>query len=170
MDNPGVGGSGLLLSDMLRGLVTREGEASVAAKLSKATVCGCRGETSLPWRCAGAGGGFFFDRVLCGVRPALSSSSDAPISYEVLGDSTCASCAGSSKDCRDIDDASVLLPLSTITALVALGTVGCEVCVACRGYGLPVKSIFLKLSTSREALLLPGAAPSAAARSTPLPF
>ena len=39
--------------------------------------------------------------------------------------------------------------------------------MVCRGYGLPVKSMFLKLSTSREALLLPGAAPSADARSSP---
>lgn len=36
-----------------------------------------------------------------------------------------------------------------------------------RGYGLPVRSMFLKLSTSSEALLLPGVAPSAAARSSP---
>lgn len=41
-----------------------------------------------------------------------------------------------------------------------------------RGYGLPVRSMFLKLSTSREALLmllllLPGVAPSADVRSSP---
>ena len=37
----------------------------------------------------------------------------------------------------------------------------------CRGYGLPVRSMFLKLSTSREALLLPRVAPSADSRSSP---
>jgi hypothetical protein len=65
----------------------------------------------------------------------------------------------------------MLLPLSTIAALAELGAAGgCAAGAACRGYGLPVKSMFLKLSTSREALLLPGVAPSADARSSPLPL
>lgn len=63
----------------------------------------------------------------------------------------------------------MLLPLSTIAAFAELGAVGgCVVCPVCRGYGLPVNSMFLKLSTSREALLFPGAAPSVDARSSPL--
>lgn len=71
-----------------------------------------------------------------------------------------------------MDDASVLLPLSTTAAVAAPGAAvgGCGACPVFRGYGLPVKSMFLKLSTSREALLLPGVAPSAAARSSPLAF
>ena len=46
----GVGGSGLLVSDVFRGLVTGDNAASVTAKLSKGTICGCRGDTGLPWR------------------------------------------------------------------------------------------------------------------------
>lgn len=167
-DSTGVGGSGLLVSDVFRGRVTGDGAASDTVKLLNGTVCGCRGDTSLPCRCAGAGGGFFFDLVRSGIKPATSSSSERAISYEVLGDSAGASCAGSSSDCRDIDDASVLLPLSTMAALAELGAGGCcGGCVVCRGYGLPVRSMFLKLSTSREALLLLGAAPSADALSSP---
>lgn len=155
-DSTGVGGSGLLVSEMLRGLVTGDGAASVAAKLSKDTVCGCLGVTSLPWRWAGAGGGFLFDLVLSGAMTGTLSSSERAISYEVLGDSAGASCAGSSKDWRDIDDASVLLPLSTTAAVAGFGAVGgCGAWAADRGYGLPVKSMFLKLSTSSDALLLP---------------
>lgn len=155
------------MSETFRGLVTGD-VASVAAKLSNDTVCGCRGVTSLPWRCAGAGGGFLFDLDLSGVRPGDSSSSERAISYEVRGESMAGSCAGSRRDCRDIDDTSVLLPLSTTAVLAGLGATGaCGGCVVCRGYGLPVKSMFLKLSTSREALLLPWAAPSAGARSSP---
>lgn len=67
-DRTGVGGSGLFVSDVVRGLATGDGAASVAAKLSKDTVCGCRGVTILPWRCAGAGGGFLLDLVLSGAR------------------------------------------------------------------------------------------------------
>lgn len=170
-DSTGVGGSGLFASDVFRDLVTGEGAASVAVKLSNGTVCGCRGDTSLPWRCVGAGGGFLFDLVFCGVRPGPSSSSERAISYEVLGDSSGTSCADSSMDCRDTDDVSVLLPLSTTAALAKLGAAGgCEACAACRGYGLPVNSMFLKLSTSSEALLFPGIAPSADARSSPPPL
>ena len=47
-DDTVVGGSGLLVSDTLRGLVTGDGATSLIAKLSKDTVCGCRGDTSLP--------------------------------------------------------------------------------------------------------------------------
>lgn len=47
-DGTGVGGSGLLVSDVFRDLVTGDGAASVAAKSSKGTICGCRGDTSLP--------------------------------------------------------------------------------------------------------------------------
>lgn len=71
----------------------------------------------------GVGGGFLFDLVLSGFRLATLSSSERAISYEVLGDSMGASCAGSSRDCRDIDDASVLLPLSTIAAFARFGAV-----------------------------------------------
>lgn len=45
----GVGGSGLL-SETFRGLVTGDGAASLAVKLSNDTVCGWRCVTSLPWR------------------------------------------------------------------------------------------------------------------------
>lgn len=165
-DKIGVGGSGLLVSEVFRGRVTGEGAVSDTVKLSNGTVCGCRGDTSLPKRCVGAGGGFFFNLVRSGASAATSSSSERPISYEVLGDSAGASCAGSSRECRDMDDASVLLSLSTTAALAEPGAGGCGACTACRGYGLPVRSMFLKLSTSREALLLPGAAPSADARSS----
>lgn len=46
----GVGGSGLfvLVSDTFRGLVTGDARASFVLKLSNGTVCGCRGDTSLP--------------------------------------------------------------------------------------------------------------------------
>lgn len=47
-DRMGVGGSGLFVSEVFRGLVTGEGAAPDAAKLSKGTTCGCRGDTSLP--------------------------------------------------------------------------------------------------------------------------
>lgn len=61
----------------------------------------------------------------------------------------------------------LLLPLSTTAAGAPESCGGCAVCF---GYGLPVKSMFLKLSTSSDALLLPAAgaaAPSAEARSSP---
>lgn len=46
----GVGGSGLfvLVSDTFRGLVAGDARGSVVLKLSNGTVCGCRGDTSLP--------------------------------------------------------------------------------------------------------------------------
>ena len=48
----GVGGSGsglfVLVSDTFRGLVTGDARGSVVLKLSNGTVCGCRGDTSLP--------------------------------------------------------------------------------------------------------------------------
>ena len=108
----GVGGSGLLTSELSLDRVTGEGAISDAEKLSKDTVCGCLGVTSLPWRCFGAGGGFFFPFFTSDTSPILSSSSDSAISYDVLGDSGCVSCGGSNNDCRDIDDVSVLLLLS----------------------------------------------------------
>jgi len=101
----------------------------------------------------------------------LSSSSDSAISYDVLGDSGCISCGCSNIDCRDIDDVSVLLLLSNWTPLGMLGRgVIFGDCPDWRGPGFPVMSRFLKLSTSRDALLLPDAALSAAVRSSPLPL
>jgi hypothetical protein len=88
------------------------GAGSDTEKLSNDTVCGCLAVTSLPWRCFGAGGGFFLPFFTSETRPMLSSSSDSAMSRDVLGDSGCAWCAASSSDCRDIDEVSVLLLLS----------------------------------------------------------
>jgi hypothetical protein len=52
--------------------------ASVASKSENETVCGALEETSLPCRCLGAGGGFFFSFFLTSVtRPSVSSSDGA---------------------------------------------------------------------------------------------
>lgn len=85
----GVGGSGLLKSELSRDRVMGEGAGCDAEKLSKDTVCGCLDETSLPWRCFGAGGGFFLPFFTSDTSPMLSSSSDSAISNDVLGDSAC---------------------------------------------------------------------------------
>lgn len=83
----GVGGRGLFTSELSLGRVIGEDAGSVAAKLSNDTTCGCLCATSLPCRCLGAGGGFFFPFFTSDTRPILSSPSDSAISYEVLGDS-----------------------------------------------------------------------------------
>jgi hypothetical protein len=161
----------LFMSELSLERVTGEGAGSDAAKLSKDTTCGCRGVTSLPWRCLGAGGGFFLPFFTSDTSPMSSSPLDSAISYDVRGDSVCISIGCSNKDCRDIDDVSVLLLLSNWMPLGML-----ERGVVCvggpdwRGFALPVKSRFLKLSTSRDALLLPGAALSAAVRSSTAPL
>jgi hypothetical protein len=79
--------------------VIGDGGGCDTEKLSNGTVCGCRGETSLPF--------FTSD-----TSPMLSSSSDSAISKEVRGDSVWVWCGGSNSDCRDIDEVSVLLLLS----------------------------------------------------------
>lgn len=168
-ETTGVGGSGLLTSELSLGCVKGDGAGSDAVKLSNDTVCGCREVTSLPWRCLGAGGGFFLPFFTSDTRPMLSSSSDSGISKDVLGDSGCVCCGGSNNDCRDIDEVSVLLLLSNCAPL---GTLLCAAtCVEWldgRSPGLPVSSRFLKLSTSSEALLLPRPGRSAAGRGSPV--
>jgi hypothetical protein len=111
-DTTGVGGRGLLTSELSLGRVTGGTGGSEAEKLSKDTVCGCLAVTSLPWRCFGAGGGFFLPFLTSDTSPILSSSSDSAISNDVLGDSGCVCCDDSNNDCRDIDEVSVLLLLS----------------------------------------------------------
>jgi hypothetical protein len=120
-DTTGVGGNGLLTSELSLDFVMGDGAGFDAAKLSKDTVCGCLGMTSLPWRCFGAGGGFFFPFLTSDTSPMSSSSSDSAISYDVLGDSVDISCGCSKMDCRDMDDVSVLLLLSNCTPLGMLG-------------------------------------------------
>lgn len=151
----GVGGSGLFTSELFLDRGVGTGAGSVAMKLSNETTCGCLGVTSLPCRCLGAGGGFFLPFFTSDTRPMLSSSSDSGISYDVRGVSWCVSCADSYSDWRDIDEVSVLLPLSNCGALSVLGaTLVCGDWADGRGVGLPVKRRFLKLSTSNVALLL----------------
>lgn len=120
-ETTGVGGSGLLTSELSLERVMGGGAGSVAEKLSKDTTWGCLGMTSLPWRCLGAGGGFFLPFFTSDTSPMLSSSSDSALSYDVLGDSGWASGGCSKRECRDTDDVSVLLPLSTWTPLGMLG-------------------------------------------------
>jgi hypothetical protein len=108
----GMGGSRLLTPELSRDRVIGDGGGCDTEKLSKGTVCGCRGETSLPWRCFGAGGGFFLPFFTSDTRPMLSSSSDSAISKDVRGDSVCVWCDCSNSDCRDTDEVSVLLLLS----------------------------------------------------------
>jgi len=155
----GVGGSGFCISELsVRLIAGGEGACagSVAAKLSKDTVCGCLGATSFPCRCLGAGGGFFLPFFTSDTSPILSSSSDPAISTDVRGESACVSCGGSNSDCREIDEVSVLLLVSNCAPAS-----GCDTLVGCgggpdgRGVGFPVMSRFLKLSTSKDALLLP---------------
>lgn len=83
----GVGGSGLLASEFSLDLVVGGGTGSDAEKLSNDTVCGCLGATSLPWRCFGAGGGFFLPFFTSDTSPMSSSSSESATSKDVLGDS-----------------------------------------------------------------------------------
>jgi hypothetical protein len=79
-DATGVGGSGLLTSELSLGRVMAGGSISDAEKVSKDTVCGCLCVTSFPWRCLGAGGGFFLPFFTSETSPILSSSSDSAIS------------------------------------------------------------------------------------------
>lgn len=160
----GVGGSGLLTSEFSLDRVAGGGTGSDAEKLSKDTVWGCLGVTSLPWRCFGAGGGFFLPFFTSETSPMSSSSSESTTSMDVLGDSWCVCCADSNNDCRDIDEVSVLLLLSNCGPL---GIFNCAVaCAGGPGGRLPVSSIFLKLSTSKDALLLPNPGLSAGVRSS----
>jgi hypothetical protein len=79
-DVTGVGGSGLLTSELSLDCEMAGGGFPDAEKLSKGTVCGCLCVTSLPWRCFGAGGGFFLPFFTSETSPILSSSSDSAIS------------------------------------------------------------------------------------------
>jgi hypothetical protein len=152
----GVGGSGLFVSELSVRLMTGGGAVSATAKLSNGTVCGCLCVTSFPCRCLGAGGGFFLPFFTSDTKPMLSSSSDSAMSTDVRGESACVSCGGSNSDCREVEEVSVLLLVSNCAPAT-----GCDVLVNCgggpdgRGVGFPVMSRFLKLSTSRDALLLP---------------
>lgn len=147
----------------------RGGDGPVASKLSKGTTCGCLDVTGFPCRGFGAGGGFFLPFFTSDTSPMLSSSSDWAMSTDVRGDSACMSCECSKMDCRDVDEVSVLLLLSKCAPLVVCdAAVVCGGCPEWRGVGLPVRRRFLKLSTSREALLLPRVVFSALVRSSPL--
>lgn len=76
----GVGGSGLFRSEFV--LIREIGGviASVAVKSENETVCGVLEVTSLPCRCFGAGGGFFFSVFFTSATKLMVSSSDAAIS------------------------------------------------------------------------------------------
>jgi hypothetical protein len=132
------------------------GAGSVAEKVSNETVCGCLCVTNFPWRCLGAGGGFFLPFFTSDTNPMLSSSPESAMSTEVRGESVCISCGGSNNDCREIEEVSVLLLVSNCAPVT-----GCDALVGCeggpdgRGVDFPVRSRFLKLSTSKDALLLP---------------
>ena len=141
------------MSELSARRITGGNAGSVAVKLSKETVCGCLCVTSFPWRCFGVGGGFLLALFASELDLMLSSSSDSGVSTDVCGDSSCVSCGCSKIDCRDTEDVSVLLLLSNC---VPLAPVGCAGRPEGRGVGLPVRSRFLKLSTSKDALLLPG--------------
>jgi hypothetical protein len=119
-DTTGIGGSRLLTSELSLGRVMGDEGDCDAEKLSKGTVCGCLGETSLPWRCFGAGGGFFLPFFTSDTSPMLSSSSDSAISNDVRGDSACVWCGDSTSDCRDTEEVSVLLLLSNCGPPVTL--------------------------------------------------
>ena len=141
------------MSELSARRMTGGNAGSVAVKLSNETICGCLCVTSLPCRCFGVGGGFFLPLFTSDANLMLSSSSDSGVSTDVCGDSLCASCGCSKIDCRDTDEVSVLLLLSNG---VPPALVGCAGGPEGRGVGLPVKSRFLKLSTSRDALLFAG--------------
>lgn len=56
----GVGGSGLFRLEFVLVECFSSGVVSAAENASNGTVCGVLSFTSFPWRCLGAGGGFFF--------------------------------------------------------------------------------------------------------------
>lgn len=71
-------------------------------------------------------------------------------------------------DCRDIDEVSVLLLLSKREALMGFGAMAGAVCgnvPETGGLCIPVIRSLLKLSTSRDGFVVPGAVFSAAGRS-----
>jgi hypothetical protein len=163
----GVGGSGLFRSELVLFGSNSSGVASAAEKSSKDTVCGVLSFTSFPWRCLGAGGGFFFSFLgtSARIRPTCSSS-DAAMSYDVRGDSGRGSCAVSNIDWRDMEEVSVLLLLSKTAALSGMeeGTFGAG--AELPGLVMPFISRFLKPSTFNDCRLRPGAVLSEAVRST----
>jgi hypothetical protein len=103
---------------------------------------------SFPCRELG-GGGFILPVVedVTSIPRKLSSRSD--ISCDVRGDSGSAPCIGSNIDCRDMDDASVLLPPSPSLWCRCAGGVPS---VDTPSPAFPVKSSLLKASTSKDAL------------------
>lgn len=76
----GVGGSGLFKSESVILREMGEGENCVASNSSNDTIWGVRELTSLPCRCFGAGGGFFFSVFFTSVTKPTLSSSDGAIS------------------------------------------------------------------------------------------
>jgi hypothetical protein len=187
VDGERMGGSGSGLftfrSEPVRVRDAGEGVGSVALKSSKETTCGVRDVTGLPCRCRGGGGFFFsFSGFFTSSRGPTLSSSDAAISSDVCGDSSCGSWTGSKMDCRDIDEVSVLLLLSNWEGLIGFRTVTgvgagagagaragtgavCEVWPELDGLWIPVMSNLLKLSTSRFGFAVPGDDLSAVGRS-----
>lgn len=107
---------------------------------------------SFPCREPGGGGGgcFFFEAGGVGLTRRVSSSSGSEISWDVRGVSCGGGCVESKMDCRDMDDASVMLPPSPAAP------VGCRwdgdaaaADNAAAGTGpWPVKSSLLNASTS----------------------
>lgn len=163
----GVGGSGLLRFVPFFCEESCSTLAFVAEKSSKETVCGVRSFTSFPWRCRGAGGGFFFSFRTSPPIRLLCSSSESAISYDVRGDSGWESCVASKIDCRDMEEVSVLL-----LSKVARGRLdGFEAGADCRGgpelrgLAIPCINRFLKPSTFRDCRLPPDIDLSVAIRS-----
>lgn len=101
-----------------------------------------------------------------GIIPTPSSSSSSAISSEVRDDAACISCACSDIDCRDTEELSVLLLSNCVLLVECEALPGRADWPEARGVGIPVMSRFLKLSTSSEALLLPGVGLCAFVRSS----
>lgn len=159
-DRAGGAGSGLLTSVGLREALRPDDVSANPPEVRRSNTCGrsCpTGPTLIDFPClvAGGGGGNFFREPDCLgggelISPRFSSSpsgSGSEISCDVRGDSS-EWLLFSKMDCRDTDEASVMLPPSPAMP------VGCRVAEpevpAAPGAGpCPVSSSFLKASTSR---------------------
>lgn len=119
-----------------------------SAGSSKDTICGPFGFTSFPWRGLGAGGLGLPDPGVGVPTSCCRSSSIGDPSYEVLGDSCEGPATGSKIDCRDIEDASVLLFESPMLGRLWKLTGGAAGAFAVGLLFAPVNKSLLKSSTS----------------------